>query len=236
MLLLDVGNTRLKWARVHAAEMGPVEAQVHGGQPLSLLSAIPVGADRIWLASVMGSPVTTALVEALEQRGAQVQLARVPAECAGLRVAYREPGRLGVDRWLGMLGLWTRLGTAFQVVSAGTALTFDAVNAQGQHLGGFIAPGIRAMEKATLGSTRFETTVLPVPTDLRLGVDTEQCVVQGALHAAVGAVERAAQGGMAPGFIAGGDAALLQAHLRGDWQLVPDLVLEGLLALAAQAD
>lgn len=236
MLLLDVGNTRLKWARADGGTIGPVEAQAHGGEPLALLADLPVGADQVWMSSVMGQQLTQQLTDALTQRGAHVQQAAVQAECQGLRVAYREPSRLGVDRWLGMLGLWARQRSAFNIASAGTALTFDAVDDRGQHQGGFIAPGIRAMERATLGSTRFETAVLPAPAAAELGQDTEHCVVQGALHAALGALERAAKDHPSPSFIAGGDASLLQPLLHGQWQLAQQPVLDGLLALAQQAD
>ena len=68
----------------------------------------------------------------------------------------------------------------------------------------------------------------------RIGADTGACVRQGALYACAGLVDKAARECGGRRFLAGGDAAALKPHLEGQWTLVPDLVLKGLLAYARE--
>lgn len=237
MLLLDIGNTRLKWVQVQAGQLGPVQAVAHAGNPVAVLQSLPATRTPVWLASVLDAGLNAQVISALKRQfGPEVHQAKPASECLGLTNGYQQPRRLGVDRWLAMLGLWHQRREAFCVVSAGTALTFDAVDRNGRHLGGLIAPGIRAMERATLGNTRFETHALPEVTAPALGADTEHCVAQGALHAALGLIERAAARVDGARYLSGGDAPALAAHLGGEWACRAHPVMDGLLAVAAQAD
>ncbi len=234
-LLLDIGNTRMKWAQSAGAQLSGFGAADHRGDPAGAFDS------REWpkpsavaIASVMGAAPDHALAQRIQARfGAAPRFARVEGQRAGLRVAYAEPQRLGIDRWLTLLALWSELRAPFCVASAGTALTFDAVDAHGQHLGGVIAPGLMAMQKTTLGATRFETRDLTQPYTQNLGTDTEACVRQGALHACAGLIERL--GGRSAGarFLCGGDAETLRPHLENGWQHRAHLVLEGLQTLVS---
>ncbi len=232
-LLLDVGNTRLKWALADAAGIGELSAVPHDGHPAHGVADLPGDAvTAIRVASVCGPAPDAELAAALAARfGVRPLFAATRAELDGLRIAYAEPERLGVDRWLAMLGAWCRLRRAFCLVSAGTALTFDAVDDQGRHLGGLIGPGLRAMVEATLGCTRFATLDLPEAPEPALGRDTEACVAGGALYAALGLIERAARDAPPTRLICGGDAARLKPMLTGHWQEQPDAVFQGLLRL-----
>jgi type III pantothenate kinase len=231
-VLLDIGNSRLKWATVKDGALRFGDALEHAGNPTAALAAVPLQiSDAVWLCHVTGSVHEARLIREIETRtGGAPRIARVSAECAGLRVAYAEPQRLGVDRWLMMLAIWTQLRAPFCVVSAGTALTFDAVDAQGQHLGGVIAPGLSTMQQAVLGATRFDVRGQDPHYDDSLGSDTERCVRQGAAHACAGLIERLARRHPGAQILSGGDARSLQPLLAGDWELRPQLVLEGLLA------
>jgi type III pantothenate kinase len=194
--------------------------------------------NAVWIAQVMGAPHEPKIASAIQGRfGLAPQFARSRDEYLGLKCAYADPSRLGVDRWLMLLAAWREQRGACCVVSAGTALTFDAVDVQGQHMGGFIAPGLAAMLKATLGSTRFATFDLDAEYDAGLGDNTEACVRQGAFLACVGAIDRglSTTGVSGPRFICGGDAATLLPQLDGAWQHRRDLVLQGLLVLARQS-
>lgn len=232
-LLVDVGNSRLKWARATGDALAP-DAAEHDGRPAQRLADCGLPrADEIWVASVMGADTDAALHEALERAcGVAPRFARTQAERDGLRVAYADASRLGVDRWLAMLALWTASRGPFCVVSAGTALTFDAVDERGRHLGGLIAPGLATSEKAVLGATRFAVRGGATNYTDGLGNDTESCVRQGALHACVGLVERAARDRAGRRYLCGGDAPALRTFLGPTWELRPNLVLEGLLAYA----
>lgn len=237
-LLLDVGNSRLKWALDGDDGLRVGEAVAHHGDPAAAVAAMhwPQQPGAVLVADVTGGALRAALGQALRKRcGVEPQFAVAEASRDGLTSAYAEPRRLGVDRWLMLLAAWTQTRAAVCVVSAGTALTFDTVDARGQHLGGVIAPGLHAMQTATLGATRFAAGDPAHRYDGGLGGDTEHCVRQGALHAAAGLIDRLARryGRGAQCFIAGGDAALLLPHLDGTWSLHADLVLEGLRALAS---
>lgn len=234
LLLIDVGNSRLKWAHADRAGLGPVQALAHDGDPARLVAQIPqLRVDAVRIANVTGAAHAAALAEAIRQRhGCAPVFAESAAAHAGLRSAYAEPQRLGVDRWLNLLAARRRSqGGAACIASAGTALTFDAVDAGGQHLGGIIAPGLMTAQQAVLGATRFAAAGPDAAYDAGLGRDTEACVRQGALHACAGLVDRLARRyPQALLLLTGGDAGLLQPHLEcADWQLAPDLVLEGLL-------
>lgn len=235
LLLIDVGNSRLKWAHADGAGLGPVQALAHAGDPARVIAQIPQQrVDEVRIANVTGAAHAAALADAIQQRqGCRPVFAQSAAEHAGLRSAYAEPQRLGVDRWLNLLAARRRTGGAACIASAGTALTFDAVAADGQHLGGIIAPGLITAQQAVLGATRFAAAGPDAAYSAGLGQDTEACVRQGALHACAGLVDRLAR--RHPNallLLTGGDAPLLRPHLEsGDWQLAPDLVIEGLLAL-----
>ncbi len=240
LLLLDVGNSRLKWAVADGArrslipgEGGAIE---HRGVPATAVEAIGVeSAEAIWVANVTGDRLGYQLEAGLAMRyDVEPQFAAVQAKYAGLRVAYAEPRRLGIDRWLALLAAWTQARGAACVVSAGTALTFDAVDERGQHLGGVIAPGLLAMQEAVLETTRFHAHGPTQQYTDGLGMDTDACMRQGALHAGAGLLERLAARHAAGALrlITGGDAAHLAPHLDGSWSVRPNLVLEGLLAFA----
>ena len=84
------------------------------------------------------------------------------------------------------------------------------------------------------GATRFALPPAASRYTRGLGNDTEACVRQGALYACAGLIERAARESGGRRFLAGGDAKALKPHLEGQWTLVPDLVLKGLLAYARE--
>lgn len=239
-LLIDIGNTRLKWAWLRDGALGATQAAVHDGAPARCISELPhEPVDDVWISSVMGSAHEAAIGDAVRTRfGLAPQFARTRAEWRGLRNAYREPERLGVDRWLTMIAAWHRQRGAAAIASAGTALTVDLVSADGQHRGGIIAAGLGSQLRTMLATTRFPTRNLDgTPFRDVLGDDTESCVRQGALFACIGAIEQVARHAD-PGalcLLTGGDAPALQIALDTKWEHRPQLVLEGLQALASDA-
>lgn len=237
ILLLDIGNTRLKSAIWDGAMRAGV-AHVHHDQPLQVFAEQSWPAvSSVWISLVPRLSDVSAWTMVV-QRCCQLvpQFAHSTAHWQGLHSAYTKPDNLGVDRWLAMVALWHQQPAAFCVVSAGTALTFDRVNAQGQHLGGIIAPGLSATRNRLLNVTLRSADTHDQPDAHQLGRDSASAIRQGALFSALGAIDRALH---APGadanerrILSGGDASELQAHLQGAWQHRPALVLEGLLALA----
>jgi type III pantothenate kinase len=234
MLLLDIGNSRVKWAIADGDALRGGGSFPHDGSPADAIgNAHLPRAQQAWVCNVTGALHEEQIAATLRDTYAlEPRFARTAPSLDGLRSGYAEPQRLGVDRWLCMLALWTERRDAFCVASAGTALTFDAVDASGQHLGGVIAPGLSTMQSATLGSTRFAVAGTSMQYDDALGRDTEACVRQGALHAGAGLLDRLGARHAGAHVITGGDAEMLEPLLAARWELRPQLVLEGLLALA----
>lgn len=239
ILLLDIGNTRIKSAVWNGRKLKPGVALEHAGKPAEALQSLPsTKPEALWIAHVTGAQHEKRLSQTARAFfGVSPQFARSAKQAAGLVNAYREPERLGVDRWLALLGAWNAYGGPICVADAGTALTVDCADARGRHLGGFIAPGLLTAQKGVLGATRFATRKLDAKYHAGLGRDTESCVRQGAYLGCVGALDRASRtlGDQARKIITGGDARLLLPHLAGKWEHRPQLVLEGLLALALES-
>jgi len=236
-LLIDIGNTRLKWALARDGMLGEHGSIAHEGEPARAIAALSsTKIDAVWISHVTGAASEAALTDAVRTRFQQTaRYARTGSEWQGLKNAYREPERLGVDRWLAMIAAWHAHHGAACVVDAGTALTIDAIDASGQHQGGIIMAGLETQQRAVLGATRFATRTLSASYDGDFGNDTESCVRQGAMFACLGAIEhgRTLAGTSAACMLTGGDAATLLPQLtHGGWQHQPLLVLHGLCAFA----
>jgi type III pantothenate kinase len=235
-LLIDVGNSRLKWTIDDGRSvLPPARAIVHDGNPSAAVAQID-SADAIEIiriANVTGPVLGTALAASLQARfGITPQIACVTPEWAGLRIAYDDPARLGIDRWLGMLAAWSDTQRACIIVSSGTALTLDVIDSTGLHLGGIIAPGLLTAQQAVLGATRFAAAGPQTAFTNELGRDTDACVRQGALHGCAGLIDRlATRYPKASRVLTGGDAETLAPMLSSPWLLTPDLVLQGLQVL-----
>lgn len=235
-LLLDVGNTRIKWARADTGVLQDLGAVAHQGEPARALDDCPImDPDAVWICSVLDPAAEAELLRACGVRWpCPVQVTRSQARWQGLRNGYAEPKRLGADRWIAMLGAWAASPGACVIADAGTALTVDVVDAAGLHQGGIIAAGMQTSRRAVLGATRFRALEAGVPAHAGLGRDTEACVDQGVLLSCLGAIEHIAAGADpdAAFYLTGGDAELLLPHLDARWSYQPHLVLQGLMHYA----
>jgi len=193
ILVIDVGNTRLKWAWLTSTGLSDQQAVVHR-------DAKP----GIW---------TTALFE-----------------------SGQKPQRVLVSNVAGPV-------TALCVVDAGTAVKVDSVDANGQHLGGLIVPGIHMMREALMNKTSDIAKAAQNSTPSLAGIlanNTIGAVSRGAVFALAGMADRAAEvieqstGTKPKLFITGGDAGMITGTMRSHGEIVPDLVLQGLAVIAAQ--
>ncbi|MGE0114929.1 MAG: type III pantothenate kinase [Steroidobacteraceae bacterium] len=251
-LLLDIGNTRIKWAVQTEQGLDEQQAIAHAGLSAAQLGTqvfAPSGqVSQLLVSNVAGSAMAEQVRQAARdcwQLEPQFVVATATANVAGriLRNAYAEPAKLGSDRWLALLAACALQPGAALVVSAGTALTLDALTAQGQHLGGMIAPGPDLM----MSSLMQRTSDIAIRAEQgRQGNEffadnTLGCVYQGSVQAAVALIESAharintTTGGVRL-LLTGGAVALLQQHLSLPVQVVPDLVLQGLAAYGQRSD
>ena len=143
-LLIDAGNTRVKSALLDAE--GHLEPLFNVSYAELEGVALSVAVSAVWLAVVSGGERHQAVNRWLEQQP-QVPVHQVHSEATafGIINAYAHPSHLGVDRWLAMIGAYNEQPKATLIIDAGTAITADWVDAQGNHLGGCIAPGVDLM-------------------------------------------------------------------------------------------
>lgn len=241
-LLIDFGNTRLKWATASAGQLtagrpvatdAPTLADALGDAFAALAGRV----DGVLVSSVVSDAREMELRALLEASlpGARVDFVRSPSEALGVRNAYAEPQRLGVDRFLALVALHAR-PRAQVLVSVGTALTLDALAADGRHLGGLIA----ASPTLTRGALAAATArLLPPSSQVHLLADsTADAVQSGAVLAAVALTERFRSGaagplGAWPALVLAGGGADELAPWLPDAERADDLVLRGLARWAA---
>ena len=241
-LLIDFGNTRLKWATLERQRVQVRGVFAHAEcaftTELRREWSELVHVDAVLVASVVAAALEAELAALVQERfGLQAQFLRSPAAALGLHNAYADPARLGIDRFLAMAAAHAERPCARVLVSVGTALTVDALDAAGIHHGGLIVASPRLMRGALLtGTARVgaaEGHYDEMPTT------TADAVVSGALDAAAGAIARfcavaTRRLGASPAVLLTGGGADELAPLLDDAERANDLVLRG-LALWAQA-
>ena len=242
-LLVDYGNTRFKWALLDADALRAGGVFAHAdvalrGALAHEWRALPA-IDAAFVASVVAPAREDELAALVRERfGLDARFVRSPAAALGVRNAYAQPQRLGVDRFLALAAAHARAPRLQVLVSVGTALTIDALDADGEHLGGLIVPSPALMRRAVVAGT--------ARVDAREGryrdwpASTDDGVFSGALFAAVGAIERFRAAlerrfDTQPALLLGGGGSDELEPLLADVETTHDLVLHG-LALWARAE
>jgi type III pantothenate kinase len=244
-LLIDLGNTRLKCALWDGSALRFVGALPHVGEDIQLdFNTLwnDIGAvSAILIASVASAAVGDEVArKAFERFGVQPGFVVSPASACGVRNAYAEPGRLGIDRFLGLVALHAAESGPSVLASCGTALTLDALAADGSHLGGLIAPSPPLMRDALTGATARLST----PQAARVvehADNTGDAIESGVWLAGAALVERFVAHatktfGTAPSIVlTGGSAARLATLLEPPCRVDAELVLRGLAIYAASS-
>ncbi len=240
-LLLDVGNTRIKWAYLSGdvVQSGGACASAD----VSALGRLCGFADkgRAVVSCVAGESVRLPLAEMLAGAGVQTHWLRSAHSGHGLLNRYEPPESLGTDRYAALVGTARHFHRDCVVVSIGTALTADMLTSDGQFLGGCIAPGPDLMRESLLAGTAGITPSSggwqAFPRDTGAAVDSG--IALALLGVAQGMRERlaglraGASGGPLPAVVLGGGARhWLRPLLQGEVVEVDELVLEGLAWIA----
>lgn len=248
-LLIDIGNTRIKWARSRDGRLEEPRQATHRGDVAVAIDAVrgELDADlrRVVVANVAGAAMADALTAAvMGSSKAQPRFLVSRARECGVTNSYAEPERLGVDRWAALIAghsmsQSTRPGAPSCIIGAGTAVTFDAVRGDGQHLGGLIVASARlqtdalARRTSDIGAVAGATAFPGAGLEL-LGRSTEQGVAHGAWLAIAGALTQAferverALAATPMVYLCGGDAVALRGWIDFPVRLREHLVLEGL--------
>ncbi len=247
-LALDVGNTRLKWALYDAPRPGAA-LRAQGAVFLENIEKLAEeewqglpAPSRILGCIVAGDPVRRRVMDQLEQWDVPPSWVIASAAEAGLSNGYEHPSRLGADRWVAMIGAHHRLigrGEKRPCVLAmvGTAVTVEAIDADGRFLGGLILPGhgtmLRALESGTAGLHVPTGEVRDFPTN------TSDALMSGGANAIAGAIERQTRRlqqrtGQTPLLLMSGGAAVkLAPTVDLPFETVDTLIFDGLLLIQA---
>lgn len=271
-LLVDVGNSRIKWRlqelpslskktahldsiqkdnerkrNTQSSHLNRVNQKHTAQQPLAQ-KIEGVGLDQLLhqsLQAVTECRISQVSEEDLEPllsvlpKKTRVRYAKTQSQSQGLRNRYKNPGRLGVDRWLGMLGLWIQHPGASILVDAGTALTIEIIDHQGIHQGGYIMPGLGIQRSILLNNTSHIQYQAPNKSknsqslfkviQLNPGRSSEECIDRGIVLSQLTTIEY-----LLKTFtdyhlwFTGGDGALLAKALDCSENYLEHLVLDGL--------
>ena len=259
ILLLDAGNTRLKWAVLDTALNS---LALHKPDSHELLLSAPCPwldqgvapyddlTELFWLwqkwgvlaacygVNVAGEARAVSLSNLLAKFELKPVWLHATRYACGVKNLYRPPESLGADRWAALLAVRQRTREASLIVSAGSALTVDAMDADGQFLGGVIVPGLRMMRQALASSTAQvgiqHGEVLAFPNTTADAVETGLIAAcAGAIEIVKGRLEKLS-GDLPRLFLTGGDAAMLEPFLPLGVVIIPGLVLEGVYYLSVE--
>jgi len=248
ILLIDIGNTRIKWAlsTTQGQEKSGFENQnVFQWQKDKLPGELSSQwchleqPEAVYISNVAGEAIRVILTNWCQfQWNITPEFVIVSETCCVITNSYPDPDRLGIDRWLAMIAGWTLVRNYVCVIDCGSAITIDVINSKGDHLGGMIAPGLalsaRALTDHTHALTAEQKKYFPM-----LANNTEDAISSGCYHLFSGGIQhmiRKVQQQFAPDMryiITGGDAELVLEDLKDDPEIElehePDLILQGLL-------
>jgi len=247
-LLIDIGNTRIKWAFDNGSGLVEAGQAVHRdkleGSAADFVAALASAPESAFAINVAGPAVEKALADELQARfGIGLAMVRTAPRFGEVVNGYRSKDQLGADRWAAIVGAWHLCRQSVCVVNAGTAVTIDAVARDGRHQGGIIVPGLALMRAALNRDTSdiygfFQQSEGPLAGDEWFGKDTHSAVERGAVFVLGAAIDKAVSEMSATGetpviMLTGGDAEILSPSISHSFELRPLLVLEGLRHLAA---
>jgi type III pantothenate kinase len=242
-LLVDIGNSRMKWARLESSGYRLLGECAHeGALDPAFWGQFPCDEpfDALVMATVLGEEN-----EALIARGLTLNLDITPrfvhsdANGYGVTNAYPECRSLGVDRWLALIGARSLTQNAVCIVDCGTAVTIDLMDENGVHLGGLIAPGLHLMNEALRKGTA-QLRAVPEGEVVEWADNTADAITSGVFWSVSGlihsAVQRVMKASSSPPcvYLTGGDAAAIQPCLDFETVCIHDLVLKGLAVVARE--
>lgn len=243
ILLVDIGNSRIKWACLEADKLLPSSCYDYKVREMSWdwLGTVTHVPESIYVINVGSDEVEIRLAEACrEYWGITPVRLHTESYIAGLRNGYDNPLILGVDRWAAMLGAYQLVKDAVLVIDCGTACSADVVDVHGRHLGGALIPGLALMQQSlSAGTVRIGTPsnerISPV-----LGTTTTGCIQFGATEAILGFIERMERhastltGARGTVFLTGGGAPALLPRLQNHVRYEKELVFLGMVGLVRE--
>ncbi|MGB8517758.1 MAG: type III pantothenate kinase [Gallionella sp.] len=239
-LLIDAGNTRIKWAWLDGGSWTHLPAvPIVQAHTLDLhIATFPVMRE-VWVSNVAGEKIAQHIQAACATRGWQVRFIQAQSAQCGVQNRYTTPEQLGSDRWAALIAAWHRFGSAALMVNCGTATTIDALSEAGEFIGGLILPGIAMMQNSLhLNTAQLQSSARPCEGKYaELPLSTADGICSGALQATCGAIERQyalLHDRQAPVILSGGAAHAVHELLKLPVIPVKDMVLQGLKIIAQE--
>jgi type III pantothenate kinase len=243
ILVFHAGNSRLKWGLADARgwmALGVVPNAEIGTLSLRDWQNMPRPRRAIGV-NVIGEAARVRVEGQLARWRLSVEWLTGQERAAGVVNSHRPPAQLGADRWASLVAARTRAVASelfpppCVVVNAGTLVTIDALDADGVFRGGIILPGLRLMLQAI--GERTASLKMPAGRVDAFPTTTPDALASGAMQAVCGAVEQMRAplrraDTLVQCYLAGGAAHEIAPHLSGPVEVVDNLVLEGVLALA----
>ena len=233
-LLIDIGNSRSKYLTVEDGVRGPIKVCLTTDIDHHWLTQYFFTVDQVIVANVGSEKVTEEIQSWCITHNIRFKLLATESERFGVTCAYVEPQRLGIDRWLVILAATEMFPEQTSVVvDAGTATTFDVIDHNSQHIGGWILPGINLMQSTLVSQTqRIEARQLE-QVKIDLGQNTSECVSNGAWVATVATIEHIISRLQSDNhtvnlLLTGGNGAALSEFIEHRHQVIDDLVFIGM--------
>ncbi len=240
-LIIDLGNSRVKWA-ISAQDLWQTDSVLLSDRDmLTVFDQAWSGMEapqNVVVANVAGKRRLHELEQWIKKHWSMpLHVIKAQWELLGVKNSYHEPSRLGADRWAALIATRALTSSSACVVDCGTAVTIDALSAQGEFLGGVIFPGLGILRISLVQGTDGIETTAGNDTSC-LARSTVDGVAAGTLFGLVGAIEHILReyqqtlGDDLQVFLTGGDAATVASRMTRPVQQVPDLVLKGLARIA----
>lgn len=235
IILVDIGNSRTKYLIADKVSIEKYQVVNNSELDIFWLNSHWQEATKIILANVSKNLFTDVISDWTDKKGINLIVVESEAERFGVKSAYQQPKQLGIDRWLVMLAAENLYKTQnVLIVDAGTATTVDALSAQGQHLGGWILPGIDLMFNSLLTNTSKVKAKKLTVGNLSFGTNTSENVNNACWAATTGAIELAITqatielGSIDLILLTGGNARYLQPMIKHQTVIENNLIFYGL--------
>ena len=249
MLLLDIGNTRIKWGIFDNHNIlinGAVNLrESQQDNFLSLYQSFPSGIEKAVASSVLDPDISFKLNKTFKSFfGFKIEFIEPSENSHNVLNGYDEPQSLGVDRWVAMIAARTEFKKNVMIIDMGTAITIDLVDKYGTHQGGKILPGFKLMSETLNKNTNNIQQIINLhdieKKDIQSwGKNTRNVIISGVTSAIFGAIQvsldKVNKDFEEPVvIITGGDSGFFKGYLDRTYKYRPNLVLSGLAVLASQ--
>lgn len=237
-LLIDAGNSRIKWATVEHGtwlQQGVLD-NTHAPALGTAFSKLPPP-DRIFISNVAGDYMAQLLCAACASWHCPIKFVVAQLKQCGVHNSYEHPVQLGSDRWAALIAAWHQEHTSSLVINCGTTTTIDALSTKGEFLGGLILPGVELMQSSLVASTAQLAHTAGVWH--KFPCNTADAMFSGSIQATIGAIHLQYEAlltvcGSLRCLLSGGAANHIQPYLKLPFVRVDNLVLQGMAIIGGE--